>query len=175
MGYPSSCFRGQLRTGDKMSFTHLHLMLNHFPVIGTLIGLVLLGIALLRKSNELSKVSLGLFVALGAISLFVYLTGEPAEEAIEKLPGFSEGITEKHEEAALFATIVLVSFGALALAALALFRRKVLPQWITLAGFAFALASSAAMGYTSLLGGQVRHTEIRSSSLPASVHQENPD
>ena len=158
-----------------MSFTHLHLLLNHFPVIGTIIGIALLGIAVLRRNNELTKTTLGLFAALGVISVVVYFTGEPAEEAIEKLPGFSEAITERHEEFALAATIVLASFGALALGALAVFRKKSLPRWVTLSSLVLALASGAVMSYTAMLGGQVRHTEVRAGNADAAASQENPD
>ena len=121
---------------------------------------------MLRRSNELGKVSLWLFAALGAISVIVYFTGEPAEEAIEKLPGFSEAITERHEEFALVATIVFASFSGLALAALGVFRKKSLPRWVTLASFALSLIAGGFMGYTALLGGQVRHTELRSGETP---------
>ena len=160
-----------------MSFTHIHLLLNHFPVIGTALGIALLAIALVRKSSELAKVSLGLFAALAAISVVVYFTGEPAEGAIEKLPGFSESITERHEEFALIATIVIALFGALALSALAVFRKKLLPRWVTLSGLALALASGGVMGYTAMTGGQVRHTEVRGGpalSLPENNRSENP-
>lgn len=159
-----------------MSLTHLHLLLNHFPVIGTVIGIALLAVALLRRSSELGKISLGLFVALGVISVIVFLTGEPAEDAIKRLPDFSEAITERHEEFALVATIMLASFGALALGALAFFRNRSLPRWLTLGSFALSLVAGGAMGYTAMLGGQVRHTEIRDSTtgvIPAS--QEKPD
>ena len=158
-----------------MSFTHIHLLLNHFPVIGTALGIALLAVALIRKSSELSKVSLGLFAALAAISVVVYFTGEPAEAAIEKLPGFSETITERHEEFALIATTVLASFGALALSALAVFRKKLLPRWVTLASLTLALASGGVMGYTAMTGGQVRHTEVRGDatvSLPENTERE---
>ena len=158
-----------------MSFTHLHLLLNHFPVIGTIIGIALLGVAVTRKNTELMKTTLGLFAALGVITVIVYFTGEPAEEAIEKLPGFSEAITERHEEFALVATIVLASFGALALSALAVFRGKSMPRWVTLFSLVLALASGAVMGYTAMLGGQVRHTEVRAGSANVSATQENPD
>ena len=158
-----------------MSLTHLHLLLNHFPVIGTIIGIALLGIAVARKSTELMKTTLGLFAVLGVITLIVYFTGEPAEEAVENLPGFSEAITERHEEFALVATIVLASFAALALGALAFFRGKALPRWVSLFTLVFALASGAVMGYTAMLGGQVRHTEIRSGNGQAPAAQENPD
>ena len=159
-----------------MSFTHIHLLLNHFPVIGTALGIALLAVALIRKSSELSKVSLGLFAALAAISVIVYFTGEPAEAAIEKLPGFSETITERHEEFALIATIVLASFGALALSALAVFRKKLLPRWVTLSSLALALASGGVMGYTAMTGGQVRHTEVRTSPAVNPLEsQDKPD
>ena len=158
-----------------MSLTHLHLLLNHFPVIGTIIGIALLGVAVMRKNTELMKTTLGLFAALGVITVIVYLTGEPAEEAIENLPGFSEAITERHEEFALVATIVLASFGTLALAILAVFRGKSMPRWVTLFSLVLALASGAVMGYTAMLGGQVRHTEVRAGGADVLGSQENPD
>ena len=144
-----------------MSMTHVHLLLNHFPVIGTVIGVALLAVALLRRSNEVGKVSLALFAALGVISVLVFLTGEPAEESIESLSDFSEAITERHEEFALIATIVLASFGALSLGVLAAFRKNSLPRWVTLCGFLVSLVAGGLMAYTAMLGGQVRHTEIR--------------
>ena len=147
-----------------MSLTHLHLLLNHFPVIGTLIGVAFLASAVIRKSSELSKVSLGLFAVIGVVTLIVFFTGEPAEERIEKLPDFSESITEKHEEFALLATIVVSAIGAVAVALLALFRGRELPRQITLVAFALAIVGGGMMGYTAMLGGQVRHTEIRSGS-----------
>lgn len=158
-----------------MSFTHIHLLLNHFPVIGTIIGVVLLGVGVTRKNTELTKAAFGLFAVLGIISVIVYLTGEPAEEAIESLPGFSEAITERHEEFALVATTVLASFGAIALSALAVFRGKSIPRWMTLFSLAVALASATVMGYTAMLGGQVRHTEVRTGNPDATTSQENPD
>lgn len=158
-----------------MSFTHLHLLLNHFPVIGTILGIALLGVALARRSSELGKVSLGLFAGLATISIFVYLTGEPAEEAIEKLPGFSEAITERHEEFALVATIGLSILGAFALGVLALFRKRQLPRWVTLGTFTLSLVAGGLMGYTAMLGGQVRHTELRSGAVAAYSSQEKPD
>jgi uncharacterized membrane protein len=147
-----------------MSAVHLHLMLNHLPVVGSLIGILLLAVALLRRSSELAEVTLGLFGLLGAASLAVFLTGEPAEELVEKLPGFSESITHAHEEVAEFATIVMVGFGVLALGALAAFRRHALPRWVTAGGLALALVAGGLMGYTGYLGGQVRHTEVRAGA-----------
>ena len=158
-----------------MSFTHLHLLLNHFPVIGTLIVTALLAWAVFRRSEEITRVSLGLIAAMGAISIVVFFTGEPAEEAIENLPGFSEAITERHEEFALIATIVVGSIGTLALGALALLRKRDIPRWVTVWSLVLSIVASGVMGYTALLGGQIRHTEVRTSIAVDASSQENPD
>jgi len=147
-----------------MSFTHLHLLLNHFPVIGAIIAIGLLAFGFVKKNGPVSKAALALLAILGALSIAVFLTGEPAEEAIEKLPGFSEAITERHEEAALAATIALSTLGAFSLGILTWFRRREVPRWLTLGTLMLSLVSGTLMGYTAMLGGQVRHTELRSST-----------
>jgi uncharacterized membrane protein YeaQ/YmgE (transglycosylase-associated protein family) len=154
-----------------MSPVHLHLLLNHLPVIGTIVAILLLGYALLRRSAELVRVSLGMFVLLALTAAVVYLTGEPAEELVEGLPGVSEAILERHEEAALVATILLGSVGAVALGGLLVFRKRVtgIPRGFAALALLLALVPAAAMGYTANLGGQIRHTEIR----PAGVADAN--
>jgi uncharacterized membrane protein len=147
-----------------MNTIHLHLLLNHLPVVGSVFAVLLLALALVRRSAELARVSFGFLTLLGAAALIVYLTGEPALDAIEKLPGFSEGIADRHEDAALVATIVTGTVGALALGALLVYRRRGVPRWLTTLGFIAALGSTAIMGYTANLGGQIRHTEIRPGS-----------
>src|SRR5690349_14667366 len=115
-----------------MNVVHLHLLLNHVPVIGAVFGVFLLGIALLRRSDELAKASLGFLAVLGAFSVAVFLTGDPAQDAIEKLPGFSERLVDRHEDAALVATIVTAIIGAFGLAALVFYRRRAIPRWLTM-------------------------------------------
>jgi len=107
-----------------MSWGHLHLLLNHVPVIGTLLGLLLLLVAFGRKNEELKKVTLGLFVLIALVTVPVYLTGEPAEEMVENIPGVSEAMIEQHENAALFSLIAVEVGGIIALAGLLLFGRK---------------------------------------------------
>jgi hypothetical protein len=85
-----------------MNWAHVHLMLSHLPVVGTIFGLLLLLLAQLRKSEELKRVSLGIFVLTALLALPVYFTGEPAEKVVEHLPGVTEPLIEEHENAALF-------------------------------------------------------------------------
>ena len=148
-----------------MSFTHLHLLLNHLPVIGLLGVIVLLIVALKVRSDDISKLSLALLGVLSVIGLLTFLTGDPAAESIENLPGFSEAITERHEEFALIATILLGVCGAIATGVLIWARRKPLPRRAVAIVLVMSLLAGGTMGYTALLGGQVRHTEIRSDAV----------
>src|SRR5437868_4962602 len=106
-----------------MSITHLHLLLNHVPVVGIFGLVVLFVLAAWRRSSELGKVALGLTVTLAAIAVGVYFTGEPAEELVEHLPGFDKRLVEAHERAAMVATIAFTSIGLVAAALLARYRR----------------------------------------------------
>ena len=147
-----------------MTPVHLHLLLNHLPVVGTILAMLILAYALLRRSAELTRVSLGLFVLLAVAGAVVYLTGEPAEEAVESLAGVSEAGIESHEEAALLATLLLGALGAVALVGLVAFRKRAagIPRGFAALALLLSLGPAAAMGYTANLGGQIRHTEIRS-------------
>jgi len=147
-----------------MTIVHFHLLLNHVPVVGAALGAVLLVYAVVRRSNEVAKLALALCAALAVITVAVFFTGEPAEEAIEHMPGFSNAIVEPHEELALLSTIAFVGLGVLGLAALAYFRRRLLPRWVAAAGLALSLTVSGMMAVTANLGGQIRHSEIRAGA-----------
>lgn len=145
-----------------MSWAHLHLALNHVPVIGLPIALLLLALALLRRSTELTKAAFALLVLIAAVTVVVQLTGESAEELVENLPGYSEALVEHHEEAALIATVGMSILGLVAFAGLVLFRRaSALPLWVGGGILLLGLLVGGVMGWTANLGGQIRHTEIR--------------
>jgi hypothetical protein len=150
-----------------MNVVHIHLLLNHIPVIGTLLGIALIVWAIPRRNTEIAKTALGLFVVLAPIALVVYLTGEPVEHLVERLPGVTEGAIEAHEEAATLAMIALGGLGVVALWALIYFRRRVLPNALLLIVLAYSLGVGGLMAWTANLGGQIRHTEIRAGAPSA--------
>lgn len=160
-----------------MSPVHLHLILNHVPVVGTLIGVCLLAWAALRRDDRLIRVCLGMFAVLAAVALATFLTGEPAEEAVEGLAGVSESIVEQHEEAALLATIALGFLGLLSVAVLLRFRTGALPRQAALLLLAAALVPAGMMAWTANLGGQIRHSEIRAEAVaePPALAAEGDD
>ena len=153
-----------------MSWAHLHLALNHVPVIGLPIVLLLLGWAILRRSPELTKASLGLLVLLAIVTTVVQLTGEPAEELVEGLPGVFESMVEHHEEAALLGTIGMVVLGVVGVMGLWRLRGgRSLAPWYPAAMLMAGVIVSGMMGWIANLGGQIRHSEIRPQGASVEV------
>ncbi|GAB2813275.1 DUF2231 domain-containing protein [Ferruginibacter profundus] len=154
-----------------MNTAHFHLLLNHFPVIGTLIGSCLLLWGIIKKQDHIKSIAAIILGAMAIIAVPVYLTGEPAEEAVEKLPGVSEAIIELHEEAAGIAIWLMGITGIVALVAVifAWLKRKTAGM-IFIATFIISVISFAAMARTGYYGGQIRHTEIRNGNLVNQQH-----
>ncbi len=146
-----------------MNLAHLHLLLNHIPIVGMGFGSLLLLVAIVRKSEELKRASLWAFVVLALLALPVFFTGEPAEKVVEHLPEVSETFVEAHEDFAQFALIGIEILGFLSLAGWLIFRgSKAFPSWLATVAFFLSLAISGMMAWTGHLGGMIRHTETRS-------------
>lgn len=146
-----------------MDAAHVHLLLNHVPVIGLVFCLLLLAYALARRSDDVTRAAFWAFGVVSLAAVVVYLTGEPAEELVGELPGFSEDAMERHEQAALWATWAAVALGAVALGGLYAYRDLSVPRRFGLLMLALALAGLAPMAWAANLGGQVRHEEIRAT------------
>jgi hypothetical protein len=154
-----------------MNWAHLHLVLTHIPVVGIGFGIVLLAVAMVKRSQELQQVSFGILVLTALLTLPVYFTGEPAEELVEPLPGISEATIDRHEEAAETALVAVAILGTIAAAGLVLCRRVTsLPQIFSLTVLLLALGAGGTMAWTANLGGQIRHTEIHTA--PKAAHGE---
>lgn len=148
-----------------MNWAHVHLVFNHIPVIGVPFGVLLLLVALGRKSEELKKVSLGSFIVIALLTLPAYFTGEPAEGIVRNLSDVSKAMIEEHETAALFSILALELLGVVSLIGLVLSRgSKPLPRWFVMTCLILSLATGAMMARTANLGGQVHHPEIRKAS-----------
>lgn len=147
-----------------MNPAHVHLLLNHIPVVGIWLGIVLYLVAMTKKP-EWRSLSLWVFVLMAVASIPVYLSGEPAEEFLHEFPGISHAHIEAHEEAAVPAFILMLVLGAVALGGWMRFR--VAEQWprsYSALVLVIALAAGGMIGWTARLGAQIRHPEIRSQA-----------
>jgi hypothetical protein len=94
-------------------------------------------------------------------------TGEPAEDAIRGYPGVQRKLIHDHEEMAEKAYYLAAALGVISIAALVRWRKKPVPGGINTAMVLVTAFVSGAMIYTGLLGGRIRHTEIRPGAVKA--------
>ena len=148
-----------------MNGAQFHLVLNHFPIVTFLLSVFLLIWAWKSKSPDLKKAGL-LFVIFGAVFLvFTFLTGEPAEDVLKNLPGFSKSLVHEHEEAAEFALIFGCISGAFALATLYFMKvKQKLAHPAFLAVIFLTLFTCTVFLRTAHLGGLIKHDEIRAKA-----------
>ena len=145
-----------------MNWAHVHLMINHFPVVGIFGATALLVYSLVRKSEEVKRVCFGLFVVLALLTLAVFFTGQAAEDTVKKLPGVTEASIGRHEEMAELALVLMETLGIASLAGLLFLRESgAIPKWMVVIVLLVSLATAAVVGLTANLGGQIRHMEIR--------------
>ncbi|HET7040803.1 MAG TPA: hypothetical protein VFI13_02245 [Gemmatimonadales bacterium] len=144
-----------------MNATHLHLLINHLPVFGSAIAIVLLGWALMVRSRELTCAGLILTLVAGGGAFIARQSGHEAEEQTEKLPWADRGIVHEHEEAADWAFILLsvaAVAGAVALVRMRGARPARVESTIVLV---LLVLGFAAVARAALLGGRIRHEEVR--------------
>ncbi len=150
----------------EINQAHLHLMLNHVPVLGSVVALLLLGSGLLGKSRALLTAGLVAMLVVGVVTIPVFISGEPAEEVVEHQPHVSESAIHEHEEMAESARWAALAGGLFALLALLLGRdRDRYPGWTGITGALLSLATVVLMALTANLGGKVAHPELRGDGL----------
>lgn len=145
----------------NMNGAHLHLILTHLPIVGMPLTLLLLLKGHLCRSSDNQRAALYAMMALAVITLLTNWTGEGAEQVLKGLPEYPRLWVHSHEEAADRATVATGITGLLAL--LQLFWKST-AQPLKIATVALAVLSTLLLGYTGLLGGQIRHTEVRTSA-----------
>ena len=155
-----------------MNDAHLHLLVNHFPIIGTLFGLGILISGMLLKNNSVKNTAYILFIVAAVFSAFSMVTGEGAEELVEDLPSIGKQIIHEHEEIAEKFAIIMYTTGLFGLLSLytSIKNHKLAKtiSYVTLALAIFAAVFAKSVGTT---GGEIRHTEIRANS--GAVSNEN--
>lgn len=146
-----------------MNGAYLHLALNHVSLFALIFGIVALIIAMRRKSTDMRVLAVVLFVVVGVFAYITIETGEQAADVLKTLGGDNESFIKQHAEAAVWALRSGILIATLAIVMEWAARKKtkwLRPlQWILLI---FALHGSTVFGFVASLGGQIRHTEIRS-------------
>jgi uncharacterized membrane protein len=143
------------------SGAHFHLLVNHAPIFGSLFAFALLVASYFTSADVLRKTALVVLIATAIAGAAADLSGDAAEDAIRGFPGVKREVIHAHEDMADKAYYLADVLGVLALAGLIRWRRQPVPGSATLVAVLATGIVAGAMVYTGLLGGRVRHTEVR--------------
>jgi len=158
-----------------MNLAHVHLLLNHFPTIGMIVGLGVFVVAIMTKSDHLKRASLVVFFGIALLSIPTFASGTAAELALAKMPEVSKATIEAHETAAFEALWFMELTGALAWMGLWQYRRlSRFPMATLVAVLLAASVSFGLMGQAASIGGDIRHPEIRDSTATEETAAANP-
>src|ERR1700733_4543661 len=140
-----------------MNWAHVHLLLNHFPTVGMVVGLGVFITAIASKSDDMKRTSLGIFFFISLLAIPAFVTGTSAKLALEKVPEVSKAMIDTHETAAFEGLWFIELTGALAWLGLWQYRRlSRVPQGTLAAVLVLALATFGLMSRAALIGGGVR-------------------
>ena len=148
----------------KMNDAHLHLLVNHFPIIGTIFGFGILIAGIIFKNNAVKNVSYVIFIVTAIFAFIGMSTGEGAEEIVEDMPNIGKQIIHKHEEFAEKLAVVLYVLGVVSLfglyANLKNHNKAKLTSYLALVIAIVGVVLAKSVGTS---GGEIRHTEIRAN------------
>lgn len=150
-----------------MNDAHLHLIVNHFPIIGSIFGLGILIAGLIFKNNATKNVAYVLFIIAAVFAFFSMFTGEGAEELVEDMPSIGKEIIHEHEEMAEKLALVLYLLGVVSLTGLYLnIRNHSKAKLVSFLVVTIAVVAVFLAQQTGTSGGEIRHTEIRANEAP---------
>ncbi len=147
-----------------MNDAHLHLLINHFPIIGTIFGFGILIAGIISKNKSIQNVAYVIFIIcmiLGKVSMF---TGEKAEDIVENL-GISHDLIHEHEEQAETYMKMAYALGVISIISLLAnvrnHQKSKLFSFMTLILAIVTIILSKSVGTS---GGEISHTEIRDTT-----------
>lgn len=147
-----------------MNQAHLHMVFNHFPIIGLFFGIGILAYGIFKKQTILINTAYVIFIFCMIMSKATMMTGEGAEEIVEEL-GISHDIIHEHEELAENFMKVLYGLGIVSILGLiATIKKYAKARIISYLILILAIGSAVLSKSVGTSGGEIRHTEIRENS-----------
>ncbi len=135
----------------------LHLMINHFPVILSMLGAAAAAVAFITRRRTVLLYALATLTLAGASVYPAFWSGGEAEEKIEERWYVDRQQLHEHEESAEVANVILLVTGALSAVSWWMMlrtKREVAPGLALLSGvLILGLASAGSVAWTSWQGG----------------------
>lgn len=140
----------------------IHLALNHIPVVGLPILVMMLLAGWWRKSNEMLRLTLWSLLFLTAAAVAIKFTGDFAAEQSGPRLAAAQNFVTRHEEAGDQVTTAVFFLGLSVATALWLARRgRPVSKWTLLLVVSAGLVTCLLYARSAHTGGQISHPELR--------------
>ena len=158
-----------------MNLAHIHLLLNHWPVLGSFIALALFVLALVAKSDDLKQAGLAFFGILALVAIPTYMSGNVAEEVLRK--SLDAPLVQAHQGAAMMGLVFMEFTGLVAVMGLWQYSRMSRPlpssrpasHWTTPAVLVLGVLTVGTMTIAGNTGGAIRRPEIVAEGRTQSI------
>jgi len=156
-----------------MNWPYVHLTTNHFPIMVTAFGILVLACALVTRRRAAWMYALATLAIAGLSAGPVYLTGNEAEDAVESMKVAQPARINAHEENAELATWFMLGMGVIS--AYGLWRMRRSPQdeqprvWLRGVVAATALAGMATITLAAHSGGKIAHGDNTLTGKPSII------
>jgi uncharacterized membrane protein len=146
-----------------MEASHIHVLINHVPLLGTLFGIILFISGLIFKNKSFEKAGLLTFIVVGLATIATYFSGGMAVGAIKKIAGTSRDAIHEHREMAETALYLMLGLMLASLTVMVVQWRSKNRKTGTMKGIVLVLAliTFVFMSLVNNLGGKVRRPELR--------------
>ena len=154
-----------------MDWPHVHLMINHFPVILTVVGTAVLLLAFLRPRRGIWLHAAATLTLAGLSAYPTFFSGDEAADVMKHKWYVVPDMIQAHDNAASITVWVLLVMGGFAAYAWWRMTRAstttLPPKWLRLVVLLLALGGTGAVAYTAYLGGRIVYDSPKLAAPPS--------
>lgn len=148
-----------------MNEAHLHLVFNHFPIVGTFLAFGILIGGIITKNTSVKNTAYLVFIVATLFGILSMATGEGAEALVKDMPDIGRKIIHEHEEIAEKMALLLDAVGILSIIGLYLnWKQNNKEKWVAILILIISVVTLFVAQKVGSSGGEIRHTEIRTTS-----------
>lgn len=146
-----------------MNDAQYHLLINHFPIIGMIIGTLILLAGIIFQSTVTRRVAFTVLLFAGLSALPTFESGGGAAGIVKQMPGAdeaSEGLIRDHAEKAKF--FMPFAWGIIALSLISLFvewKKQTIAMYTSILTLIVAVLASYFAKEAGASGGHISHPE----------------
>jgi hypothetical protein len=161
-----------------MDWPYIHTLVNHFPIILTVVGCAVLLLAFITKKRGVWLYAVSTLTLAGLSVYPADFTGDQASDALRGTWYVVRTMVAEHDESASYALVVLLLLGAAsAIAWWYMLRRDTAglpPQWLRITLAVLAILGISVVTRTAYLGGKIIHESPMLKNPPAGMTLPSP-